>query len=42
LRETFVATFAVDAAYRRHGYGRALQTAALKMTRALGCYQMRS
>ena len=42
LRETFIATFAVDEAYRRQGYGRALQCAALDLTRELGCYQMRS
>ncbi len=42
LRETFVQTFAVDEAYRRRGYGLALQKAALALTRELGCYQMRS
>ena len=42
LVETFVNTFAVEKAYQRRGYGRALQEAALKKTRELGCYQMRS
>jgi GNAT superfamily N-acetyltransferase len=40
--ETFVNTFAVEKAYRRRGFGRALQQAALTHTKALGCYQMRS
>lgn len=40
--EAFVNTFAVEEAYRRRGYGRALQQAALAYTRVLGCYQMRS
>ncbi len=42
LRETFVQTFAVEEAFRRRGYGRALQQAALRLTRDLGCIQMRS
>ena len=42
LRETFVNTFAVDETRRRQGYVRALQIAALDLTRELGCYQMRS
>ncbi|WP_119068235.1 GNAT family N-acetyltransferase [Aggregatilinea lenta] len=42
LRETFVYTFAVDVEYRRQGHGRALQTAAIALTKALGCYQIRS
>ncbi len=42
LKETFVQTFAVLEVYRRRGYGRALQTAALEATRALNCFQMRS
>ena len=42
LRETFVNTFAVDETHRRQGYGRALQIAALNLTREQGCYQMRS
>lgn len=42
LSETFVQTFAVEAAHRRQGFGRALQLAALDLTRALGGYQMRS
>ena len=42
LTETFVQTFAVDEAFRRRGYGRALQQTAIDKTRALGCYQMRS
>jgi GNAT superfamily N-acetyltransferase len=42
LRELFVQTFAVDDAFRRRGYGRALQLAALELARTLGCYQMRS
>jgi GNAT superfamily N-acetyltransferase len=42
LHETFVQTFAVDEAHRRQGHGRALQLAALALTRNLGCYQMRS
>jgi GNAT superfamily N-acetyltransferase len=40
--ETYVQTFAVDEGYRRRGYGRALQLAALRLTQTLGCYQMRS
>jgi GNAT superfamily N-acetyltransferase len=42
LRETYVQTFAVESEHRRRGYGRALQLAALALTRALGCHQMRS
>lgn len=42
LRETFVQTFFVDRAHRRCGVGRALQQAALDLTRARGCCQMRS
>lgn len=42
LTETFVSSFVVDVDYRRQGHGRALQLAALDLTRALGCYQMRS
>lgn len=42
LHETFVQTFSVQEAYRRQGYGRQLQQAALELTRRLGCYQMRS
>ncbi len=42
LKETFVQTFAVLEVYRRRGYGRALQAAALEATRALNCWQMRS
>jgi GNAT superfamily N-acetyltransferase len=42
LRETFVHTFAVDDTHRRQGCGRALQIAALDLTRELGCYQIRS
>jgi GNAT superfamily N-acetyltransferase len=42
LRETFVESFGVEEAYRRRGFGRVLQLAALDLTRALGCYQMRS
>ncbi|NDJ84953.1 MAG: GNAT family N-acetyltransferase [Chloroflexi bacterium] len=42
LTETFVQTFAVEEAYRRQGYGRALQLAALQLTRTLGAYQLRS
>ncbi len=42
LRETFVCTFAVEKSFRRRGHGRALQLAALALTRALGAYQMRS
>ncbi len=41
-RETFVETFMVEEAYRRRGYGRALQRAALGLSRELGAYQMRS
>jgi len=42
LTETYVQTFAVEEPYRRRGYGRALQAAAVEQTRAQGCYQMRS
>ncbi|MBN1679769.1 MAG: GNAT family N-acetyltransferase [Anaerolineae bacterium] len=42
LRETFVQTFAVDEDHRRQGYGRSLQVAALALSKAFGCYQMRS
>lgn len=42
LCETFVQTFGVDESHRRQGYGRALQQAALALTRDLGAYQMRS
>ncbi len=42
LRELFVRSFAVDAAHRRQGHGRALQLAALELARCLGCYQLRS
>lgn len=42
LFETFVQTFAVEEAYQRLGYGRALQEAAVHKSRELGCYQMRS
>lgn len=42
LRETFVQTFSVDERYRRRGHGKALQLAALALTKGLGCYQMRS
>ena len=42
LQETYVQTFSIEAAHRRKGHGRTLQEAALALTRALGCYQMRS
>lgn len=42
LRETFIETFGVDKAHQRKGYGRRLQEAALALSWALGCYQMRS
>ncbi|MCB9449879.1 MAG: GNAT family N-acetyltransferase [Anaerolineaceae bacterium] len=42
LYEAFVQTFAVEEGYRRTGYGRALQEAALQKAQELGCYQMRS
>lgn len=42
LCEAFVETFAVEESYRRRGYGRALQLAAMQKARDLGCYQMRS
>ena len=42
LTELYVYTFAVDEAHRRQGVGRALQRAALDLTRDLGCYQLRS
>lgn len=41
LRETFVQSFAVEPAHRRQGQGRALQLAALAMTKTLGCHQIR-
>ena len=42
LPEMFVQTFAVDESHRRQGFGRALQLAALGLTRECGCYQLRS
>ncbi len=42
LHEMFVYTFAVDEDQRRRGVGQMLQLAALDLTRAAGCYQMRS
>ena len=42
MEETFVMTFFVEEAHRRKGYGRALQEAALALTREAGCFQMRS
>lgn len=42
LTELFVQTFAVDDDRRRRGCGRSLQLDALRLTRELGCYQMRS
>ena len=42
LYELFVQTFSVDEAYRRRGIGRALQEEALRQTRMMGCYQLRS
>jgi GNAT superfamily N-acetyltransferase len=42
LYETFVQTFRVEEAHRRKGYGRALQLEALRVTKVLGCIQMRS
>lgn len=42
LRETFVMSFSVAVAFRRRGLGRALQRAALELTREQGCCQMRS
>ena len=42
LKETFVQTFFVEEAYRRHGLGEALQLEALNATHQLGCCQMRS
>lgn len=42
LDEIFVQSFAVEAGYRRQGYGRALQQRALRKAHELGCYQMRS
>jgi len=40
--ESFVNTFAVEADYRRRGFGRALQLEALRLSGDLHCYQMRS
>jgi len=42
LYETFVQTFRVNEEHRRKGYGRALQLEALRLTKELGCIQMRS
>ncbi len=42
LMETFVNSFDVEEDYRRRGYGRELQLAALELTRELGGIQMRS
>jgi GNAT superfamily N-acetyltransferase len=42
LRETFVFTFAVDEPHRHRGHGRALQTAAIALTKALNCFQIRT
>jgi GNAT superfamily N-acetyltransferase len=42
LYEMFVESFAVETQYRRKGYGRALQIAAIQVTQDADCYQMRS
>jgi len=42
VRETFVQTFCVEEDRRRRGIGRALQEAAVALTREIGCVQMRS
>jgi GNAT superfamily N-acetyltransferase len=42
LQETFVNSFHVEEGYRRRGFGRELQLAALELTRDLGAIQMRS
>ncbi|MCZ2094717.1 MAG: GNAT family N-acetyltransferase [Anaerolineae bacterium] len=42
LYEAFVQSFAVEPGYRRQGYGRALQQAALLKASKWDCYQLRS
>jgi GNAT superfamily N-acetyltransferase len=42
LVEAKILGFAVRPAFQRRGIGRALQTAAIRRARALGCYQLRS
>jgi len=42
IDEMFVYSFTVAPSHRRQGIGRALQEAGLQLTRAEGCYQMRS
>jgi GNAT superfamily N-acetyltransferase len=42
LTEAKVLAFGVDSIHQRQGIGRALQEAALRLARTLGCYQLRS
>ena len=42
LREGYVEAFAVRPEYRRRGIGQRLQEHAIELSRARGCYQMRS
>jgi GNAT superfamily N-acetyltransferase len=42
LTEAKVLAFAVDSAYRRNGFGRALQEDVVRRAREAGCYQVRS
>jgi GNAT superfamily N-acetyltransferase len=42
LRELYVQSFAVELDFRRRGFGRTLQLAALALASELGCHQLRS
>jgi GNAT superfamily N-acetyltransferase len=42
VTEAKILAFGVDSTHQRQGIGRALQEAALRLARTLGCYQVRS